>query len=126
MSNFITILYRFYVFYDKRKLLLENIENQLILGRLLLYIPVTIVFWYMIELILLYLLFYITFKYINNKNLSKLIILAICWFLFLIPTHFTQNYITIMPLFEKNIIFQFIPLYKDYILEIMKKKLLNL
>ena len=88
MSNFITILYRFYVFYDKTKLLLENIEKQLILGRLLLYIPVTIVFWYMIELILLYLLFYITFKYINNKNLSKLIILAICWFLFLIPTHF--------------------------------------
>ena len=88
LSNFITILYRFYVFYDKTKLLLENIENQLILGRLLLYIPVTIVFWYMIELILLYLLFYITFKYINNKNLSKLIILAICWFLFLIPTHF--------------------------------------
>ena len=66
MSNFITILYRFYVFYDKTKLLLENIEKQLILGRLLLYIPVTIVFWYMIELILLYLLFYITFKYINN------------------------------------------------------------
>jgi peptidoglycan/LPS O-acetylase OafA/YrhL len=88
LSNFITILYRFYVFYDKTKLLLENIEKQLILGRLLLYIPVTIVFWYMIELILLYLLFYITFKYINNKNLSKLIILAICWFLFLIPTHF--------------------------------------
>ena len=126
MSNFITILYRFYVFYDKTKLLLENIEKQLILGRLLLYIPVTIVFWYMIELILLYLLFYITFKYINNKNLSKLIILAICWFLFLIPTYFIQNYIIIMPLFEKNIIFQFIPLYMDYILEIMKKKLLNL
>ena len=91
MSNCLTILFRFYVRYDKRKNLLKNLENQLILGKLLLYIPITIVFWYIIELIVLYLLFYITFKYINNKNLSKFIILCFCWLLFLLPTYFNSK-----------------------------------
>ncbi len=88
LCNVITIINQFYFFYDKSKTLSFNIRFHKIFQKLFLVIPVTLTFWYMLELILLYFLFYITFKYTNNKNISRLLILIFTWILFFIPTYF--------------------------------------
>lgn len=83
LSNIISLSYNRYKYYNNKKSFIENLKLIDLTKNLFIYH----FSWFVNEIIILYLLFYLSFKYIKNKNLSMLMILIITWLLFLLPTY---------------------------------------